>query len=184
MEFIQNLDTYILFWIQNNIHSNIMNKFMSFITSLSNLGVLWILLSLFLLCKKKFRIIGILTLFAIILNTILGEGLLKHIAQRPRPFNTLSTLNIIITKPKGFSFPSGHTSTAFAAAFMLSYYFKKYKLPIFILAIFTGLSRIYLLVHYPSDVICGVILGFISFSIIMYLYKRTILHIKYPIKIK
>ncbi|MGL5245852.1 MAG: phosphatase PAP2 family protein, partial [Sarcina sp.] len=151
-------------------------------TSLSNVGFIWILISIYLICKKKYRILGILTLSALILNTILGEGLIKHIVQRPRPFNTLSGLDIIIRKPMGYSFPSGHTSSAFAAVFMLSYYFKKYRLPLMALAILTGFSRIYLLVHYPSDVLCGVLLGLISFSIVLYIYKNTKLHIKYPIK--
>lgn len=172
MEFIQNLDSNILFWVQNNLHNSFLDRIMTLITYLGNLGTVWILLSIALILTKKYRIIGVLTFITLILNTILGDCILKHIVNRPRPFNMLKGLDIIINRPTSYSFPSGHTSSSFAAALMLGYYIRNYRWCFYITAILIALSRIYLLVHYPSDVFCGILLGCISFIIINTLYKK------------
>lgn len=172
MNYIQLIDSNILFFIQNHIQNPILNPIMIFFTRLANGGFVWIFISGILLIKKKYRKIGLLILCALIINTILGEVFLKHLIQRPRPFDTLKGLNIIIEKPTSFSFPSGHTSSAFACAFMLGYFFKEYRWHFYILASIIGFSRVYLLVHYPSDVICGVILGYFSFLITKILYLK------------
>lgn len=171
--FIQNIDINILYFIQNHIQNNFLNPIMIFFTTLGNLGLIWLIISFLLLISKKYRKIGILTLSVLIVNTLLGEGILKHIIERPRPFITYPDLNIIISKPTSFSMPSGHTSASFAAAFMLSYCFKKYRVYFYSLASLIALSRIYLLVHYPSDVLSGILLGFLSFLIVkkLYLFK-------------
>ncbi|WP_300350447.1 phosphatase PAP2 family protein [Clostridium sp.] len=169
--FIQNIDINILYFFQNHIENSFLNPIMIFFTSLGNLGFIWIVISLGLLISKKYRKIGILTLAVLIVNTILGEGILKHLIERPRPFVTYKDLNIIISKPNSFSMPSGHTSASFAAAFMLSYCIKKYKVYFYTLASLIAFSRIYLLVHYPSDVLSGILLGFISFLIVIKIYN-------------
>lgn len=174
MHFIQNIDINILYFIQNHIQNKFLDPIMIFITSLGNLGFIWILISLLLIISKKYRKIGILTLSALILNTILGEGILKHIIERPRPFTTYENLHIIITKPSSYSMPSGHASASFAAAFMLSYFFKNIKGYIFALAALIAFSRLYLLVHYPSDVLCGILLGYISYLIVIKVYENFI----------
>lgn len=172
MTFIQNMDINILYWIQSNINSNFLNPIMIFFTSLGNLGIIWIIISILLILSKKYRKIGLLTLAALIINTILGEGILKHIIERPRPFTTYPDLHIIISKPTSYSMPSGHTSASFAAAFMLAYYFKNIKVYIFSLASLIAFSRLYLLVHYPTDVLTGVLLGYISFLIVIKIYNK------------
>lgn len=172
MTFIQTIDSNILFWIQNNLHNKFLDYFMSIITTLGDMGIIWILIAFALLFSKKYRTIGILTLSALLLNLILGEGILKNLIQRPRPFVTLEGLDIIITKPSSYSFPSGHTSSAFAAALMLGYYFKKYRWYLYIFAGLTAFSRIYLLVHYPSDILGGIMLGAISCFTVRFCYER------------
>lgn len=172
MEFIQNLDSNILFWVQSNLHNSFLDRIMVLITSLGDLGILWISISIVLILTKKYRIIGILTFATLILNTLLGDIILKHIFYRPRPFNMLNGLDIIIHKPISYSFPSGHTSASFAAALMLGYYIRNYRWCFYVAAILIAISRIYLLVHYPTDVFCGILLGCISFIIVNTFYKK------------
>ncbi|MDM0482905.1 phosphatase PAP2 family protein [Clostridium perfringens] len=172
MHFIQNIDINILYFIQNNIQNKFLNPIMIFLTSLGNLGFIWIAISILLIISKKYRKIGLLTLAALIVNTLLGEGILKHIIERSRPFATYESLHIIITKPSSYSMPSGHTSASFAAAFMLAYYFKNIRVYIFSLAVLIAFSRLYLLVHYPSDVLTGALLGYLSFLIVLKSYER------------
>ena len=174
MNIIQSLDANMLFWIQNNIHNIFLDKLMSFVTTLGDIGAIWILISIALLFSRKYRTIGILTLSVLLLNTILGEGILKNLIHRPRPFNTLEGLDIIVKKPSSYSFPSGHTSSAIAAALMLGHYFKKYRWYIYIFAGLIAFSRIYLLVHYPSDVLGGIVLGAISYIIVKFIYEQYI----------
>lgn len=168
---IQHIDINILYWIQNNLQNSFLNPIMIFFTSLGNLGLIWIAISILLILSKKYRKIGLLTLAALIVNTILGEGILKHIIERPRPFTTYPDLHIIIPKPTSYSMPSGHTSASFAAAFMLAYSFKNLKVYIYLLASLIAFSRLYLLVHYPSDVLTGILLGYISFLIVIKTYN-------------
>ncbi|HAT4339823.1 TPA: phosphatase PAP2 family protein [Clostridium perfringens] len=171
MNFIQNIDINILYFIQNNIQNKFLNPIMIFFTSLGNLGFIWIAISILLIISKKYRKIGLLTLAVLIVNTLLGEGILKYIIERPRPFATYEGLHIIIPKPSSYSMPSGHTSASFAAAFMLAYYFKNIRVYIYSLASLIAFSRIYLLVHYPSDVLTGALLGYLSFLIVRKSYS-------------
>lgn len=171
MHFIQNIDINILYFIQNNIQNKFLNPIMIFLTSLGNLGFIWIAISILLIISKKYRKIGLLTLAVLIVNTLLGEGLLKYIIERSRPFATYESLHIMIPKPSSYSMPSGHTSASFAAAFMLAYYFKNIRVYIYSLASLIAFSRLYLLVHYPSDVLTGALLGYLSFLIVIKSYE-------------
>lgn len=172
MSVIQNLDASILYFMQNHIQNHFFNPIMIFFTTLGNMGLIWIIIAIVLLFSKKFRKVGILMFCALIINTILGEGILKHLFQRPRPFNTLPGLHLLIKAPTSYSFPSGHTSSAFACAIVLAYYIRKAAIPAIILAIIIGFSRVYLTVHYPSDVIAGMVLGIISALITIYAYSK------------
>ncbi|NLZ48864.1 MAG: phosphatase PAP2 family protein, partial [Clostridiales bacterium] len=77
-----------------------------------------------------------------------------------------------ISKPSSFSFPSGHTGFSFAATGVLAKYFRKYRIPLFILASLMAFSRVYLCVHYPSDIIGGIILGLICSQISIWVFDR------------
>lgn len=120
-----------------------------------------------LISIKKYRKEGIVLLSALVLATILGEGFLKHLIKRPRPFLEVQSIKLLISKPSSYSFPSGHTTSSFAAAGVLGYYFKRYKVYFYTLAILISFSRLYLFVHYPSDVIAGTILGLFSSAVVL-----------------
>ena len=101
-------------------------------------------------------------LLGLLLNAILGEVIIKNIVQRPRVFNTYPDISIIINPPDSYSFPSGHTASSFTAAMLIGYYLKKWRYGAYILASLIAFSRLYLFVHYPTDIICGILLGTIS----------------------
>lgn len=159
--FINNLDKIILFFIHNNFHFPVLDKVMILATFAGDKGLIWILISILLLINKKTRVIGIMSLGALILSAFLGEGLLKHIVQRQRPYADFTWVHLLIDKSTKYSFPSGHTSSSFAAAFILSKYLKRFSLVFWILAFLIAFSRLYLFMHYPIDVIGGIVLGLI-----------------------
>ncbi|SHH76797.1 phosphatase PAP2 family protein [Clostridium grantii] len=171
---IQNTDLWILEFIQQFLNYPLMDKLMIYITTLGDKGAIWILISIFLLINKNHRKTGIMVMIALVLSTILGEGIIKHIVQRLRPFATYPSFKLIIGKQTMYSFPSGHTATAFAAAAVLSKEFKKYNILFFSIAGLIAFSRLYLFVHYPSDIIVGILLGLFSAWLTYKIFDGTI----------
>ena len=159
---INNFDIGILNFIRDNLSSPFMDKFMTFITYLGDNGAIWIAIGIILLIQRKYRKIGLVLLLGLLLNAILGEVIIKNIVQRPRVFNTYPDINIIIKGPTSFSFPSGHTASSFVAAAILGYYIKDIKYIVYCFAALIAFSRLYLYVHYPTDIIGGILLGTIS----------------------
>ena len=154
-----NFDMAILDLIQSNIRTGFMDAIMPFITQLGDAGLIWIILSIGLIIPKKTRKIGFVMIIALILNGIICNIILKPMLARIRPFDVNTAIKFLINKPRDFSFPSGHTSASFTAASVL--FFRKSKLfvPSLVLAFLISFSRLYLYVHYPSDVLAGLVLG-------------------------
>lgn len=154
-----NIDMAILDLIQSNIRTGFMDAIMPFITQLGDAGLIWIILSIGLIIPKKTRKIGFVMIIALILNGIICNIILKPMLARIRPFDVNTAIKLLINKPRDFSFPSGHTSASFTAASVL--FFRKSKLfvPSLVLAFLISFSRLYLYVHYPSDVLAGLVLG-------------------------
>ena len=155
---ITQLDFNILNFIQDNLSNGFTDTVMKFITHLGDYGALWIITAIAMLCFKKTRKAGFCLAISLALTAIIGNVILKNLFARTRPF-IAANVPIIINAPSGFSFPSGHTSSSFAAATALSLHYKKYAVIFYIVAALIGFSRIYLYVHYPSDVVAGAILG-------------------------
>lgn len=165
MQEIQNLDNIILIFIKNNMQCYLMNKIMIAFTELGNIGLLWIAILFILMSIKKYRKIALMLLLSLILSAILGEGILKNIIKRTRPCYTVPAMQLLIPKPLTYSFPSGHTASAFAAVGILAKYFRKYAVLFYTVAILIAFSRLYLYVHYPTDVLGGIILGLLCSKI-------------------
>lgn len=150
-----------------------LNSIMIFFSGIGNLGMVWIILSLVLIMRRKTRNYGIILLLVLLLTAILGEGILKNLIRRNRPFVTLMNLKLLIPPPASYSFPSGHTASSFAAFGVFYFLNLKYKYLVFLTAFLIAFSRIYLGVHYFSDIVGGIILGFgISYLICNY-YKKN-----------
>lgn len=151
--------------------NKVLDKVMIALTLSGELGIIWIVISFFLFTKRKYIKIGIMVLAAIILTTILGEGIVKHIVKRKRPFIKNDLVKLLIAEPGTFSFPSGHTASSFAVATVFVKTDMKLTSLIVILAILISFSRLYLRVHYLSDVIGGIILGVISGAVVVMIFS-------------
>ena len=162
----------ILLWIQENLRG-LMDGFWVFVTHLGDGGYLWIALGIVLLFFKKTRPIGFTVLISLLINFIITNITLKDLIARPRPFVVNDAIVTLIREPKSFSFPSGHTSASFAAMLALSYWVpKKVGIPAIILASMIAFSRMYIGVHYPTDILGGILVGFMSSIWAYYLVRR------------
>ncbi len=160
LQTLLNIDGGLLLLIQEYVRNPILDNIMIFITNLGNGGMIWIAATVILLIPKKTRKIGIMSAVALLGSLIINNNILKNIVQRPRPYVTFTDLRILIPTPSEFSFPSGHTSSSFAAASVFYTHLpKKIGVPAVILAGLIGLSRLYVGVHYPTDVIAGILMG-------------------------
>lgn len=160
---ITDIDISILLFIQEHIRQEWLHGIVKAITFLGDIGWFWILLGILLVIPKKTRNIGIVVLVSLAINIFITNIALKPLIARTRPFDATSAIIPLISKPHDYSFPSGHTSASFASAFI--YYRmcpKKYGIAAIVLASLIGLSRLYLGVHYPSDVIGGLLVGLFS----------------------
>lgn len=169
LQLIYFIDRYIIDFINNNLQSDFLNRIMAFFSIIGDDGFLWMVLICFLLMSKKYRKIGCLVACAFLLSRITVD-ILKPLIKRPRPFIELEYLEIYIPKPTGYSFPSGHSITSFATIGVLVNKIQNNycKILLIILACLVSCSRVYLLVHYPSDILAGIILGLICSRIALY----------------
>jgi len=156
---LNSIDYNLLIQIHSLTQNSFLDSVMPYISAMGDMGAIWILFSLILLANKKYRMVGIMCLAALLLTATIGEGVLKNLMQRPRPFVLYPSIQPIIPKPPSFSFPSGHTASSFAAAWIISRNLKKAALAAYILAAAIAFSRLYLMVHYPSDILGGILLG-------------------------
>ena len=153
------LDYQILRYLTQHFQNDTMTMVMRFFSAVGNYGLIWIVLAVVLLLIRKTRRCGAILLIALAIEALLGEGLLKHLVMRPRPFLQYPDLPALITPPASYSFPSGHTMASFCAATVL---FCRNKIAgsfAYLLALLIGFSRLYLCVHFPTDVAVGLILG-------------------------
>ena len=165
MDQISSFDHRVLVAINASMRLPFMDAVMPWVTKLGDGGVFWIALALVLLIPKKTRRTGAAMAVAMLLGLIIGNGLIKNLVMRTRPFDlahpVVSRSNLLIAPPTDYSFPSGHTLASFEAATALFKDHSVYGFFAYVLAILIAFSRLYLQVHYPSDVLGGAILGFL-----------------------
>ena len=162
METLIHIDGAILMFLQEVVRNAILDPIMKVITTLGNAGILWIILTICLLIPRKTRKIGWMSACALLFSLLINNILLKNLVARVRPYNAIEGLIPIVKKPSEFSFPSGHAGSSFASACVLYRKLpKKFGIPILVLAILISFSRLYVGVHYPTDVLAGAISGII-----------------------
>ena len=146
-----------------SIRTPLLDAFMSNITKLGNAGIVWILLTIVLFFIPKTRKSGLILAVALIVDLILCNGILKPLIARIRPFDVNTAIQLIVAKPHDYSFPSGHTAASFTAvmALYLAGEKKMWKIAL-IFAVLIAFSRLYLYVHYPTDVLGGIVTGVIA----------------------
>lgn len=142
------------------LRSPVGDAIMVFITNLGNGGIIWILTAAVLLFIPKTRKAGVVMAVTLCLDAILCNGILKNLFARIRPCDIRDSVQLLIARPDDFSFPSGHTAASFAAVAAL-FFSGKRKLwkPAFVLAVLIAFSRLYLYVHFPTDILGGIVLG-------------------------
>ena len=171
-------DLPILDWIAANMRNPILDAAMPIITLLGDAGIFWIVVSVLLMFTKKYRKLGLGMAFAMVMGLLVCNVYLKPTIARIRPYDFQEqylgvVIELLIDKQHDFAFPSGHTIASFEACTVLLLGSKKLGIPATILAILIAFSRLYLYVHYPTDVIASIVLGTI-FGIIGYFLAQKI----------
>lgn len=171
------MEIQILNWLQG-LHTPILDKLMCMITHLGDAGIIWIILTIVMILIPKTRKSGVILAFALVVDVILCNAILKNLVARIRPYDVNTAVHVLVTKPKDFSFPSGHTAASFAsvAALYLAGEKKLWK-PALALAILIAFSRMYLYVHYPTDILGGIIFGILSAWIGYHCSKKFVQHL-------
>lgn len=151
----------ILNFIQDTFACPFLDKVMPIITIFGDKGIFWIAVALILIIIKKTRKTGVMMGAALLLGLIIGNVILKNAIARTRPYdvNTAMQAELLVKALSDFSFPSGHTLASFEAATVLLIRDKRFGIPALVLAVLIALSRLYLYVHYPTDVLAGALLG-------------------------
>ena len=149
----------ILHWIQNTIACPFLDAVVPKLTMLGNAGIIWILAGLALLCSKKYRRQGALVLMGLLAGLLVGNIVLKNLVARPRPCWLDPSVRLLIASPTDYSFPSGHTLSSTIAATILTKTDRRFSYVAIPLAVLIALSRLYLYVHFPSDVFAAALLG-------------------------
>lgn len=159
LDTILQLDGELLVAIQG-LHMSWLDPIVSFYTKLGDAGLLWIALSLAMLFHKPTRKAGALALCAMILGLIVTNLTIKPLISRPRPWLDWPIVPLVTEKDPN-SFPSGHTCAAFAAAmvWVRTLPQRRDRVIVAVMAVLMGLSRLYVGVHYPADVLAGAVIG-------------------------
>ena len=162
--FAEHFDLPILDWIAAHLQCGFLDKVMPVVTALGNGGIFWIVLALVLMIIPKYRKAGFSMALALIMGLVVCNLTLKPLVARMRPYDYQlehfgKTITLLIATPHDFSFPSGHTIASFEGAVALLLYDRKLGIPAAVLAFLIAFSRLYLYVHYPTDVLASVILG-------------------------
>lgn len=186
-DFIVSIDVAIYQFV-DSIMNPVLDVIMTFITHLGDTpGIIWFIIGICLLIPKKTRKLGVLLFAGLAISSVINNLCLKEIIERPRPYNLDPQVWLdagytyewpgLIKQSSSWSFPSGHTSTSIGAAFALLLSCKKKYLavgiPTFILSLLVGFSRIYVHVHYPTDVIAGAVVGLIGGVIAWLLIEKV-----------
>lgn len=173
------MDLEILLWIQEFLVTDFLSPFMVFYTNLGEVGLLWIAIIIGLLTNRKTRVLGILCAISLLTEFVLNDLVIKNIIARDRPFVDYP-FNLLIKTPTSYSMPSGHSASSFAVAMVFVFRKEKGSLLMILLASLMAYSRLYLFVHYPSDVIIGILLGsLVAFGVVTLQRKYMFLK-EYP----
>lgn len=172
MDAILNFDSSILLWLQNSLRSGALNTPLVFITHLGDVGIFWIVLTILLMIFRKTRRVGVTSAISMIIGLLVVNVALKNWVARIRPYEVIEGLRLMIEKQHDFSFPSGHATNSLACAWVLFRMMdKKFGVPALVLALLICFSRLYVAVHYPTDVIAGIIIGILSAEIAIRLVR-------------
>ncbi len=163
---ITDFDLSILDFIQEHMKCDFLDTVLPAITHLGDAGAFWILLGIVFLFSIKTRKMGFQVLASLALGYLLGNLILKNVIARERPYTLNLNIQLLIKEQLDYSFPSGHTLSSFNGAITIFFYHKKWGVAALILAALIAFSRMYLYVHFPTDILGGILLAiFVTFLI-------------------
>ncbi len=170
------IDFYILIWIQEHLRCAALDWFFPAVSQLGNGGTVWIVIAVVFLFFRKTRRFGICMLVCLAVNAILGEKIIKPLVCRERPCTLRPIADMLIARPSSYSFPSGHSASSFTAATALFLNHRRFGIAAYILAACIAFSRLYCYVHFPTDVLCGILLGVCVAYAVTTLLKKRLFH--------
>ena len=159
LEAVTTWDASVITSIYENVHSAFLTMFFRIVTLLGEGGIFWIAVAVILLFFKKTRRSGICIGASLLIGVIVGNGIIKNVVARPRPYDAIAGIESVVSHLSDYSFPSGHSLCCFEAATALAMNRTKWAIPAYVGAVLVAVSRLFLFVHYPTDVICGALLG-------------------------
>lgn len=159
LEAVTTWDASVITAIYENVHSAFLTMFFRIVTLLGEGGIFWIAVAVILLFFKKTRRSGICIGASLFIGVIVGNGIIKNVVARPRPYDAIAGIESVVSHLSDYSFPSGHSLCCFEAATALAMNRTKWAIPAYVGAVLVAVSRLFLFVHYPTDVICGALLG-------------------------
>ncbi|MCL2818027.1 MAG: phosphatase PAP2 family protein [Clostridiales bacterium] len=160
-------------FIGKHLSSPFMDAVMTQVTVLGNGGLVWLVLTAVLLSGRETRRNGLVCVLALFLVAVLGDLFLKNVFMRERPFIQMPGLELLIASPSGYSFPSGHAASSFAAATVLALNGRRFAVIGFSLAFLIAFSRVYLSVHFLTDVLGGIFLGIACGTAAIFLFEKV-----------
>jgi undecaprenyl-diphosphatase len=172
VDFLYNIDVQIFFFINKTLANPFTDFFMPFITDINHWKIFYVIMFLYLMIAggRKGRIVGISLLLLVTVSDQLSSNLVKHTVERIRPCNVLQGVHLLVGATQSFSFPSSHAVNNFAGAVFLSHFYPKFKISFYIGASLMALSRVFVGVHYPSDVLGGMIIGIVIGLFFVYVW--------------
>lgn len=173
MENLNQVEAGILLWIQENLRVEWLNHVMPYVSKINDHGILAIIAVILLVVWARYRKVGITAFGSLAVEFIIVNLLIKPNVQRIRPFNFLTDLHLLGSVPMDYSFPSGHTGSAFAVAtVMLLCMPKRYGVTAIVISALIAFSRLYNAAHYPTDVLTGLVIGVTTGIIASVIYKK------------
>ena len=176
---ISSIDTSIFYLINHGLQNRLFDNIMPFITNFANFRIFALILAILLLIfgGKRGRVSVIMAVIAISLSDLFSSQIIKYTFLRIRPCNVLENVHLLVGCSSSFSFPSSHAANITSFAIILSYSYRKLILPLFLIAILVWLSRVYVGVHYPFDVLGGIFVG-CFFSLLVILGENQLIKYK------
>lgn len=172
-EFFQNIDVSLFYFINKTLANPLTDKVMPFITEGNNWFLVYIVLLGWLFIKggAKGRVAVVMVLLLVTVTDQVNSFIIKDFFHRIRPCNVLPNVQLLVNCTDSFSFTSSHAINNFGAATLLSYFYKNFRYTLFTTATLVALSRVFVGVHYPFDIICGGLLGVIAALLFIQLWK-------------